>query len=68
MILSPRARQFTKNVFAEVVNIGFGERFTLEWRFGMFYSLYAMLGQNMWFTDSPKMDFEDAAWDRLLDM
>ena len=34
----------------------------------MFYSLYVELGQNMWFTDSPKMEFEEAAWERLLDM
>ena len=34
----------------------------------MFYSLYVELGQNMWFEESPKMDFEDSAWERVLDM
>ena len=34
----------------------------------MFWSIYVELGQNMWFTDDPRMDFEDAVWDKLLDM
>ena len=34
----------------------------------MFYSLYVELGQNMWFEEFPKMDFEDSAWERVLDM
>ena len=34
----------------------------------MFWSIYVELGQNMWFTEDQKLDFEEAAWDRLLDM
>ena len=33
----------------------------------MIWSLYAMLGQNMWFQDHPELDFDDAAWDKLLE-
>ncbi len=33
----------------------------------MIWSLYAMLGQNMWWTDNPELDFDDEAWDKLLD-
>lgn len=32
----------------------------------MIWSLYAMLGQNMWFTEHPELDFDEAAWDELL--
>ena len=32
----------------------------------MFWSIYAMLGQNMWFTEHPELDFDEAAWDELL--
>ncbi len=33
----------------------------------MIWSLYAMLGQNMWFHEDSKLDFEDAAWELLLE-
>ena len=33
----------------------------------MIWSLYAMLGQNMWFEEHPKLDFDEEAWDILLD-
>ncbi len=33
----------------------------------MIWSLYAMLGRNMWWVDNPKLDFEDAAWDAILE-
>ena len=33
----------------------------------MIWSLYVELGQNMWFREDPKLDFEDAAWDILLE-
>lgn len=32
----------------------------------MIWSLYAMLGQNMWWQDNPKLDFDDSAWDAVL--
>lgn len=32
----------------------------------MIWSLYAMLGQNMWWQDSPKLRFQEEAWDALL--
>ena len=33
----------------------------------MIWSLYAMLGQNMWWKDHPKLDFDDEAWEILLE-
>ena len=33
----------------------------------MIWSLYAMLGRNMWWVDNPKLDFEDEAWDKILE-
>ena len=32
----------------------------------MIWSLYAMLGQNMWWQDLPKLSFDDNAWSELL--
>jgi len=32
----------------------------------MIWSIYAMLGQNMWWVDNPKLSFEDEAWDALV--
>ncbi len=33
----------------------------------MIWALYAELGQNMWFTESQKLEFEDSAWKKLVD-
>ena len=33
----------------------------------MIWSLYAMLGQNMWWVDNPKLNFDEKAWDAVLD-
>ncbi len=33
----------------------------------MIWSLYAMLGRNMWWVDNPELDFEDEAWDSILE-
>ena len=33
----------------------------------MIWSLYAMLGRNMWWVDNPELDFEDEAWDKILE-
>ncbi len=33
----------------------------------MIWSLYAMLGQNMWWKDNPKLSFDDKAWDEVLE-
>ena len=32
----------------------------------MIWSIYAMLGQNMWWQDHPELDFEDEAWEELI--
>ena len=33
----------------------------------MIWALYAMLGQNMWWVDHPKLAFDDEAWDMILE-
>ena len=33
----------------------------------MIWSLYAMLGQNMWWQDCPRLSFDDKAWDAVVE-
>ena len=33
----------------------------------MIWSLYVELGENMWFEESPKLSFQDEAWQKIVD-